>query len=236
MSLFNLYHQHSKNQGVKKNKLHDTNEWPTEWKTQYQKIYPRFGTFNLPEPTLIDLSLGKVIDERKSQRSFSALITENKLSQLLGNAVGKTADGRRKYPSAGRLFPLEFYLLILKDVGKLTTGVYHYSVDQHSLTKIFHTSLTKEFVSELTIEDYLNDATFAIAITATFSRSQIKYGERSYRFSLIETGIATQNLHLCATALGIGSLSIGGTYDSKVEDLLDIDGFNESLTHFIGFG
>ena len=45
-----------------------------------------------------------------------------------------------------------------------------------------------------------------------------------------------QNFSLYSEALGIGSLSVGGIIDDFTEDLLGIDGEDESIVHAMFFG
>ena len=73
-------------------------------------------------------------------------------------------------------------------------------------------------------------------MTAVFSRTQNKYGERGYRYVLLEAGHVGQNLALAAEALGLRCAPLAGTRDETIETLLDIDGVTESLVYTLVFG
>jgi SagB-type dehydrogenase family enzyme len=69
-----------------------------------------------------------------------------------------------------------------------------------------------------------------------FERSTFKYGERGYRFVLLEAGHVAQNLSLTACALGMGCVNIGGFFDRKVDELLELDGLHQSTIYMAGVG
>ena len=50
----------------------------------------------------------------------------------------------------------------------------------------------------------------------------IKYGLRSYPYSLIESGHMGQNIQLTATELDIGSCPVSGFVDDEVIKILDL--------------
>ena len=81
------------------------------------------------------------------------------------------------------------------------------------------------------IPEALDGASAVFLITAVFGRSKIKYGERAYRFALLEAGHAMQNLLLAATGLGLGSCPVGGFIDDRLHDLIGIDGVEEAALY-----
>ncbi len=68
---------------------------------------------------------------------------------------------------------------------------------------------------------------------ARFARVQAKYGERGYRFALLESGHIAQNLLLLAGAAGLASLPAGGFFDDLLNLTLGIDGETEAATYAI---
>ncbi len=75
-----------------------------------------------------------------------------------------------------------------------------------------------------------------ILITAVFQRTTFKYGERGYRFALIEAGHVAQNIDLVAGALHLPAANLGGFFDRELEALLDIDGVEQSLVYAVALG
>ena len=64
----------------------------------------------------------------------------------------------------------------------------------------------------------------------------MKYGERGYRFMLLEAGHIAQNALLAANALGLGACPFGGFIDDDLDRLLGIDGLDEVSLYLIGVG
>lgn len=244
MNIFHLFNQVSKN--TRKNLVTsslDTQKWPKEWKTAQIKIYPRFPKIILPKPKDLDMSLSLSLESRKSCRNFISGINTETLSTILFNSLGvreEIVDGnvveKRRYPSGGALYPIEFYVFVFKQIGDIREGIYHYGVEDNSLTQIKTDIFSQEIMDSLLIVDYAKKASFAVVMTAVFERNVVKYGERSYRFILLEAGGVAQNLALCATAIDVGSIQMGGLVDEVAEELLDIDGSNEATIGSVFFG
>jgi SagB-type dehydrogenase family enzyme len=76
----------------------------------------------------------------------------------------------------------------------------------------------------------------ALILTTRFERSTHKYGERGYRYILIEAGEIAQTLALGAAAAETGLVSHGAFYDDRANRLLGIDGIAESVVVILLFG
>jgi SagB-type dehydrogenase family enzyme len=247
MNIFNLFHQVSKNTKKKLVTLgevqDDTQNWPKKWKTVQIKVYPRFVKYNLPKPEDMGMLLVKSLESRESCRLFVKSVNSKTLSSVLHHSLGVKKEKlgtvdveKRRYPSAGALYPLEFYVFVFIAIDNISPGVYHYDVEDNSLTIIKKDPFSDGVMNSLTIQEFAKKASFAVVMTSVFERSFVKYSERAYRFILLEAGSASQNLCLCATALGIGSIQMGGLIDEVAEELLDIDGSNESIVQSVFFG
>jgi SagB-type dehydrogenase family enzyme len=68
------------------------------------------------------------------------------------------------------------------------------------------------------------------------ARLESKYGERSYRFALLEAGHIAQNLLLAATAEGVAALPVGGFVEDKLNALLGLNGRDEFAVYLILLG
>jgi SagB-type dehydrogenase family enzyme len=73
-------------------------------------------------------------------------------------------------------------------------------------------------------------------ITAVLERTKRKYGERGYRYVLLDIGHLAQNLYLACTALGLAVTTTGAFFDDEAADLLGIDGCDEAVLYvaFVG--
>ncbi|OGK64549.1 hypothetical protein A2313_00870 [Candidatus Roizmanbacteria bacterium RIFOXYB2_FULL_41_10] len=210
-------------------------QWPKSWKTVQYKAYARFPEINLPTPAKT-FALQNVLKQRQSSRQFGLKpISKTKLSQLLHYGAGlinPQNNEKRAYPSAGGRYPLEIYLLSLKT--ELPTGLYHYYIRNHSLEQL-------PMVEDLKIKDafeenWVSRASLLIIITAVFKRTTIKYGDRGYRYILMESGHLGQNLYLVGQSLNLGCCAIGGFVDNQINQWLDLDGNQESAIYVLALG
>ncbi len=238
-----LYHRssqsHAKGHPAYSN---DPKEWPEEWLTTYYKTYPRFERIPLDVMRPEAADFFTLVSERKSRRDFTKeAISLRDLSILLKFACGTTTplgDGtfRRAHPSAGGRFPLEVYPIALRDEGDMRAGLYHYNVQEHSLETLWARAFYDGEVDQLFSYDWVKKASVVFIMTSVFARTQNKYGERGYRYILLEAGHIAQNVYLIAEALGIKCTALVGTRDEKLEKLLDIDGVGESVVYAVALG
>jgi SagB-type dehydrogenase family enzyme len=218
--------------------------------------YPSVSRIPLPiENMEIKRDIGEVIVKRRSIRYFEdAPITLNELSKLLYFSFGITGNlefheeqtGKkmtqyfRAYPSGGALYPVNTYVGALNVKG-LEPGIYHYNVKTHDLEvlnggeKKFNENFLKCFPSPPGILD-LTKISAMIVLSAMFYRSKAKYGLRGYRYVLQESGHIAQNLYLVATALGLGAVALAAFYDDEVNEMLGLDGVEESTVYAIALG
>lgn len=149
---------------------------------------------------------------------------------------GKSLDqSRRPYPSAGARYPLEVYPIVLNCIG-LKKGLYHYNVKENFLELLLGEDLSKWLIKVTGGEGWIENAGVIFIITGVLDRTRIKYGNRGYRYALIEAGHLGQNLCLLATELGLGSCPLGGYIDEEVNKLLDINIQKESALYLITVG
>ncbi len=199
------------------------------------KEYPKAKRINLPLSQVSARTLWWALDNRRSTRDFSlAGITLSGLAVLLnslgivtrvpGRRFRSWPETRRMYPSAGAQYPLEAYIAVL-DCSGLGQGIYHYNVRRNCLEVLSSVSARDDLV-HATGETWAGKASVAIVLTAVFNRTQRKYGERGYRYILMEAGHAMQNICLVAEALDLGVCPCGGFVDSEINGLLEL---NESV-------
>jgi len=129
----------------------------------------------------------------------------------------------RTVPSAGALYPLELYAAC-RAVEGVAPGVYRYSPEGHSLEPRRTGDVSRELARAALGQGMLARAAAVFAISAVESRTTRRYGERGRRYVLMEVGAASENLHLAATALGLGSCAVGAFDDESVNAILGLDG------------
>ena len=230
-----------------------SDDWPEEWRTVYYKSYPRLPKLRLPQSDLLDNAenaLPNLFLSRRSNHSFEKkIITVNEISKLLRYSCGISAEKKevkgnvherkkalRVQSSAGSLFPIEAYILVCRADEGLVPGLYHYNVKMHALELLWEKQFSEDELKKYFVDTWEVGAAVIFFLTTVFKRTQSKYGERGYRHILLEAGHIGQNLYLVSEALGLGCCAIGGTYDTEIEHLLDIDGVKESLVYTLVVG
>jgi SagB-type dehydrogenase family enzyme len=216
--------------------------WPESWLTTYFKKYPRFKTTALSRPVQLEASLGGTIRTRHSVREYTHPVTESELSTILSYSIGETDStaldgrGRRAAASGGARYPIEAYVLIMKQIGTFKPGVYHYDIETHGLTILRPHTFAECKLDELFRYAETTTASCVVIFTTLFHRSSDKYGERAYRHILLEAGGIGAHAHLVASTLGVGCVPMSGYNDDKIEHLLDIDGLHEAPVHMVVLG
>lgn len=237
-----IFHQSSKDRSKGHPPIeNDSSNWPDEWKTTYYKSYPRLPKINLgDEPPSADFF--ELVKKRKSRRNFSRLsVTKNELSALLKYSCGNMRSmnsGRfhRAQASGGARFPIEVYPIVFRGENDLKPGLYHYNVKDHALDVLWDREFSDGDIDKLFSYPWVKDASVGIVMTSVFWRNQNKYGERGYRYIMLEAGHIGQNVYLVSEALGLKCCALGGTYDENLEKLIDIDGITESIIYALAIG
>jgi len=198
----------------------------------------------LPVPAR-DSALVRILESRRSCRQYARKqMTRAELGTLLGGACGITGSNQlgpgiesllRAAPSAGALFPLEFYLA-LQEVEGLEQGLHRYYLLDHSVEKLQTESGMREIAACLLDPNAIENANALVLIAARFERTIRKYGPRGYRYILLEAGHIAQNLCLLATEQGFGSLCIGGFVDSKLNHALSFDCTKQGVVYCVAIG
>ena len=188
----------------------------------------------------------RVVALRRSIRRFDGrALSLDQLTRLLycANGITGTLDASgdelaqpiRAAPSGGALYPVELYAVVTA-VDGLEPGLYHYAVDRHGMELLRRGQFVDVLSAATSDAETFARAAVAFVLTGVFGRSHFKYGERAYRFTLLEAGHVCQNLLLAATALDVGAVAVGGFVDDEVNALLDLDGVDEAAVYVVAAG
>ncbi len=194
----------------------------------------------------LDAQFEAMLRARCSTREYSGEpIALPELSHLLSLAYGITGqalldDGetlrtRRPVPSGGGLYPIELYVVALRVAG-LDAGLYHYQPLDHVLECLRSGSLQAEIEHAVLYPEVVAQASAVVLMGAVFHRHRFKYGERGYRFTLLDAGHIGQNLSLVATALGLGAVGLGGYLDDATNRLVGMNGVDEAVVYAMCIG
>jgi SagB-type dehydrogenase family enzyme len=243
-SVWELYHENSKTSRYEPGVSMDA--VAERMQGMYASLsYEQYPEVELPaEPVPLTAALDAVLFSRVSVRTLSPMpIDLARLATILRCAYGVTRSNEgtlyprpfRVIPSAGALYPLEIYFYS-NHVEGLAAGLYHYNPSLDSLRLLREGSLTTEISSALVDPMLAYDASVILFVTAMFERATFKYGERGYRFVLLEAGHLTQNVNLAVNALRLGCLNVGGYFDRELDDLLGLDGVSHSTIYLTAIG
>jgi SagB-type dehydrogenase family enzyme len=219
----------------------DSSEWPQEWKTTNYKSYGSLPNIALPESSA-NSACTSLIAARHSRNIFTAQpMSLDEVSTILKYSCGEMSPDkygkiRRSQPSGGARYPIETYILVFQGSDALPAGTYHYDVQNHTLDILGQRQCSNEDIEKLFSYEWVKQASMAVVLTGIASRTTIKYGQRGYRYLLLEAGHIGQNIYLTSHELGIGCSAMGGSKDEAIEALLGIDGEDESLVYTLILG
>jgi SagB-type dehydrogenase family enzyme len=131
-------------------------------------------------------------------------------------------DGHRAVASGGALYPLHFWVIGADEAGapRRILAVDHDRAAVLEAGTIDATELPRLFGPEPGVLRALDLGAAAILIGADPTRTIHKYGDRGWRFALMECGAAMHHISLAATALGLEVRPVGGFHDRAVQALL----------------
>ena len=97
------------------------------------------------------------------------------------------------------------------------------------MEELFEIENYATIVEAITNQEWAKSSTALIVLSAIFDRTGIKYGDRGYRYCLLEAGHIGQNIYLVANAMGVKCCAIGGFCEFVVNRHLELDGVAESV-------
>lgn len=187
------------------------------------------ATIPLPKTAaeaLSQISLYEALERRRSRRQFASIpLRVEQVGNLLWATQGlqRASSPETEYrtaPSAGGLFAVTAFVLA-ENIDRLATGVYVYRPREHTLQKA--KGPVVPFATWFHTDDIdYRSAPAAVIFVAHLDRIAARYGERGYRYGLIEAGHAAQNLMLAATALEVSCVPAGGYHDRRVSSDLKL--------------
>ena len=193
----------------------------------------------LPSPQLTgNISLEQSIQNRRSVRQYSnQSLNLADVSQLLWAAQGITDTKRnlRSAPSAGKVYPLELYVVVGSEgVTGLKDGLYHYVPQNNTLEKIIEGDLRENLSQVANGQLWVKQAPINIVITGNYQKMISKYKDQqlSTRFVDMEAGHVGENLYLQAEVRGLATVSLGSFDDNQMIRLLHLPNDEKPLYIF----
>ena len=197
---------------------------------------------SLSDPDMkANANLWQLLQNRRSRREYDTKqdLKNNLLSALLWATQGVTAKyGEflfRTAPSAGGLYPVETYLF-LRAVEGFEPGIYHFRTHMFDLEFLKKGDYSRELTDAALGQTIVRDAQVTFIWSAVVERSRWKYRQRAYRYIYLDAGHIAQNLYLAAEALGLGACAIGALFDDRVNDIIGVDGIEETVIYMCTVG
>jgi SagB-type dehydrogenase family enzyme len=238
--LSRLYHENTKLTTARPFYITDTAERSVNGSYFDYSGRPRYRAEQRPA---LDAPLDRLFDARTSTSRFAGTIELDALCGALSRATrinrarvnGEILSAQRVYPSPGALYPVEIYAAAL-DVPGVPVSLLHWNVLEECLEELWPLG---EFSMEHAlpgIQPPTDQPGAVIVMTGFFPRIEWKYGERGYRFALMESAAIAHNLQLVATDMDISARWIGGYREDYWDDALRLDGDQEFSLLAFGIG
>lgn len=187
-------------------------------------------------------SLADCLAERRSVRRFASdHVDASVVDSLVASAVVGPSEAVMRFrpaPSAGGCFPVECYILCWR-IANWNPGLRHLYIPttgHHPPQWEVLPYAPRPETVEAAMGSGIGGAAAAFVLTATFDKARSKYGDRSYRFALLEGGHLAQNILLGLTCLRLGGYPHGGFADRPLRRCLGLLQPDEWPLYVIPFG
>lgn len=210
-----------------------------------QQLHPANKTITLP-PTASRASFDQLVARRRTRRDFADKpATLDTLSRILFNTLGVTGKltddlGNIQFrlhaaPSAGALQPLEIRIAARHVIG-LDPAIYRYLPPENALEHVPHPVDWNALAHASLHPELITRGALLLAFAADWRNMQSKYGDRAYRYVLLEAGHAAQNTLLTCAELKLAAVPIGGFLDHEVATAFGLAQSPLELLYLIAVG
>ena len=125
----------------------------------------------------------------------------------------------RTNPSAGGLYPIELYWIIL-DVEGLEPGIWQFHAPGFALVPVWKGNFRAEALAALLGSQPAREASAIAVLTGIFSRGSWRYGERAYRRILLDAGHLSGNLLEAVRRESFEAVPLSGFCDACLSEFL----------------
>ena len=186
----------------------------------------------------LDVSFTKVLEERKSIRSYGETpITERQLGEFLYRVarVRKIFPkdyreySNRPYSNGGASYELELYIVV-NSCTDIPSGLYYYCPQEHQLCKISDKNSQVEALLKYAEQatGQVSNPPLLIIIAARFARVSWAYESIAYALILKHVGVLYQTMYLVATAMGLAPCAVGSGNSDLFAAAVGCDYYAES--------
>lgn len=171
-----------------------------------ERVRPRWGP-----------ALEKVLEHRRSHRLLDTTLPCRKtMSRLLKWSHGISSSyAAGPVPSAGGLQALELYLITFEE-SWLPSGSYHYDRQAHHLSQLSRRADREEWGKLVPSMMLVQGGALLWVLVGDGNRVSQKYGGRSWKFLIQESGHCMQNLCLLSESFQLATVPLGGYFEQQI--------------------
>ena len=185
---------------------------------------PPAATVALPKPDVVGrMTLERALGTRRSVREYApGPLTLAEVSQILWAAHGVTGPGgKRTTPSARAVYPLQVWL-VANDVTGLGPGIYRYAPEGHALHAVAEGDHRAAITAAAAGQASVERAPAVVIVVGDSVLAAEKFRGRAAAWLGMEAGFVIQDVYLEATALGLGTVMVGGFQDARAREALGL--------------
>ncbi len=234
--LYELFHEQTKVYAYNFRRHHDALSASDHAIAHYHsaKDFDGFPWVALPGPTQAEL---EAANEPKSvstrhEKSFGMHALSVCLSAIRSEIASEQSqnqllDYHTQY-TPGTTDPVDVYIFALTCAG-LDPGCYYYHPPSHRLYNISYGNMSEKLTQAGITRRVITQSVAIVAFVGAFGRSTRHFGERGYRYILLETGMAAERLCYVAKGYGIDVRGVPVFVDDLMNDLVQINGVDEAV-------
>ncbi|GGR20614.1 non-ribosomal peptide synthetase [Deinococcus ruber] len=197
-------------------------------------VVPGSAGYSLAPPTGPHLER---LAQRRSFRRFSLELLESELLRSwLGVLLPDALSGRRRYASAGDLYPVQTYLWVRPGrVEGLPAGLYALDAGAGELLPVpGAAALSRRAYHPLINRPMFDEAAFALFLVAELRAIAPVYGDKSLHFATLEAGLMTGLLELQAAGTALGLCQVGELNEALLAPTLRLTRTQRLLHSLVG--
>jgi SagB-type dehydrogenase family enzyme len=130
-------------------------------------------------------------------------------------------DGKRATPSARAVYPLQVWL-VANDVTGLPAGIYRYQPKEHVLARVTAGPQRDSVAAAARGQAAIEHAAAVLAVIGDSALAATKFRGNADRWLGMEAGFVVQDVYLECTALGLGTVMVGGFDEPAVRRALGV--------------
>ncbi len=208
---------------------------------EYDRDAPSIELPGAGEAGIEPVPVGDAIARRRSVRRYSrSHLRLEELSFLLWctQGVERKLPGAtlRTVPSAGARHCFETFILA-NLVDGLAPGLYRYLALEHRLLEIDRSATIRDAVAHGCLDQaFVGESAAVFLWAADAVRMTWRYGQRGYRYLLLDAGHICQNLYLAAETVGCGVCAVAAFDDGEINRVLGLDGESRFMVYAAALG